>query len=179
MLVDGVPRWKILEDRLCETTFFTDPASTKHHGAYEGGLAKHSHNMMVNLNELTRLLGLTWSDEDSPRIIALCHDICKIGAYLPNDEGGYYWNPCHPKGHGDLSVEIAKKWIPLTEEEEYCIKWHMGPYTPELTESPDLAKRIQECWKEYEKAIERWPNVLWAYTADNMAARFDDRRYNL
>ena len=34
-----------------ETDFFTAPASTKYHGAFEGGLLKHSMNVLDCLDE--------------------------------------------------------------------------------------------------------------------------------
>lgn len=40
--------------------FFTAPASTKHHGAYEGGLFEHSKTVTEQLLNFTSKLGLEW-----------------------------------------------------------------------------------------------------------------------
>ena len=160
----GTSRYNVLWQHLEETSFFTDPASTKYHCNYTGGLHEHSYNVMRNLLLLTEKLNLQWSDSESPRIIGLAHDVCKIGAYLPNDEGGYTHNQDQPKGHGDLSVWLVEKWISLTDEEKACIRWHMGAYDD------------KENWNKYNEAIHKFPNVLWTHTADMMATHIDEIR---
>jgi len=162
IILDGRERLRILEKCLYDTTFFTDPASSRFHCNYEGGLKDHSYNVMYNLENLTERLKLVWKDERSWEIVALAHDVCKIGAYVPDGKGGYAKNPNQPKGHGDLSVARVKQWIELTEEEELCIRWHMGAYD-------DRAN-----WNEYNKALQKYPNVLWTHTADMMATHFDE-----
>jgi len=155
-------RYARLKECLAETTFYIDPASTKYHGNYEGGLSEHSQNVVRNLLHLTGRLGLKWTDPESPLIIGLSHDVCKIGAYIPDGQGGYTYNPAQPKGHGDLSVTRIGEWITLTEEETACIRWHMGAYD------------IKENWNLYSEAIHRFPNVLWTHTADMMATHIDE-----
>ena len=159
-------RYEKLIIKLLETTFFDDPASTKYHGNYHGGLTAHSINVTRNLLELTKKIDLKWQNELSPFIIGLAHDVCKIGAYIADGKGGYTYNPNHPKGHGDLSVKIVKEWIDLTEEEELCIRWHMGAYDE------------KENWNLYNEAIHRYPNVLWTHTADMMATHIDEVTHN-
>lgn len=155
-------RYQKVRAELRKTSFYTDPASTKYHGSYPGGLAEHSTNVRYNLARLTNALDLEWSDPESIDIIALCHDICKVGAYIQNEDGTYTYNPDHPKGHGDLSLSRAMVWIPLTAEEKACIRWHMGAYD------------VKENWNLYNEAIHRWPNVLWTHTADMMATHIDE-----
>jgi len=150
-------RCEVLYLKLSETSFFTDPASAVWHCNYPGGLLEHSDNVRICLKKLTRDLKLKWKNYESPEIIGMAHDVCKIGQYLPDGNGGYTKNPDHPKGHGDRSVEIVKQWIELTDEEEYCIRWHMGAYD------------VKENWQLYNDAIHRFPNVLWTHTADMMA----------
>ena len=145
------------------TTFFDDPASTKYHGSYKGGLCEHSHHVRQNLLLLTEKLGLEWGDPESPDIIGMAHDTCKIGAYLPDGNGGYMWNFKHPKGHGDLSIVVARKWIELIEE-EVCILWHMGAFDSRAN------------WPLYCEAIQRFPNVLYTHTADMMATHIDEKK---
>lgn len=117
--------------------FFTSPASTKFHGSYQGGLAKHS----MTVYEFLR----TWClickpDEANARgqkplkiksenikIAALLHDVCKVGAYI-GSEAPYRWNKAQPKGHATLSIARIKKHIELMEIEEMIIRYHMGVY---------------------------------------------------
>ena len=63
-----------LIDFLDRTDFYTAPASTKFHNAFEGGLAEHSLNVYKALKELTKG---KW-EEDTLRIVGLLHDLCKI-----------------------------------------------------------------------------------------------------
>ena len=64
---------------LTEQGFFSAPASTRHHGNYIGGLAEHSLVVCDYLLELTKYNNLKWEREDSPVIVGLFHDLCKIG----------------------------------------------------------------------------------------------------
>lgn len=60
-LPDGTPVVPVdAIDRLVEMGFFTAPASTKYHGAYEGGLFDHSYNVTYALLELTKQCGIRW-----------------------------------------------------------------------------------------------------------------------
>lgn len=116
--------------------FFEAPASMRYHGAYTGGLAKHS----LRVYELLiKLVPTTICDATGPgqnpllldcqslAIAALLHDVCKVGAYI-GTEKPYKWNKQQPKGHALLSIERIKKHIELTELEELMIKYHMGVY---------------------------------------------------
>ena len=46
----------------------------------------------------------------------------------------------------------------LTEEEVFCIRYHMGAYE-------------KEEWDYFDKAIRKYPNVLWTHTADMLASK--------
>lgn len=155
-------RTGVLLEHLAGTTFFTDPASSKYHCSYPGGLYDHSFNVLKNLCMLTRLHKLEWEDPESPMIIGIAHDLCKVGAYVLDENGEYQWNRVQPEGHGTLSFTRAARYIDLTEEERYCIENHMGAFVP------------REEWKEYTDAIVRHPNVLWTHQADMMATYFDE-----
>ena len=119
---------------LMENGFFTAPASTKYHGAYEGGLFDHSYQVAQVLWDMTDRLNLKWKREESPYIIGLFHDLCKIDSYLTvEDEPGeimmgtetvkgrevhFEYNPnCILKGHGEKSVMLLSQFMTLTEEE--------------------------------------------------------------
>ena len=129
--IDNMIGWLVTEG------FFTAPASSRHRGCYEGGLADHSYLVFqllgVNAN------GLSLDQVSSPGqkplqfteynliIAALLHDINKVGAYL-GTEKPYKWNKQQPAGHATLSIERITKCIKLTEIEEMMIRYHMGVY---------------------------------------------------
>ena len=120
------------------TDFFKAPASRKHHGAYPGGLVDHSLNVYYALigNFKTRNM----CTEESHAIVALLHDVCKIGYYYPeikrkkNSEGkwenapGWGISDSLPMGHGEKSVYLIQKYMQLTDDEALAIRWHMGAY---------------------------------------------------
>lgn len=147
--------------KLDDMYYFEAPASTKHHGGYEGGLFDHSYQVAQCLLSLTELLGLEWQHELSPVRIGLFHDLCKCDSYVKNEDGTYsYSDKLLLNGHGDKSVIIAQMILkePLTVEEIMCIRWHMGAFDDKSN------------WRCYTQAIKEWPNVLWTHTADMMAA---------
>lgn len=146
-------------DDLC---FFDVPASTKYHGAYEGGLFDHSLEVAKALIDLTDKLGLTWSRSESPYIVGMYHDLCKCDSYrYDTDINCYVYNNDQIlDGHGAKSVIVAQKFIRLTDEEIACIRWHMGAYEKDTT-----------LWNYYNRAIEKYPNVLYTHTADMIASK--------
>jgi hypothetical protein len=169
-----VPRMTKLMSALDKTTFNTDPASARYHLNYAGGLAEHSANVAFNLRFLTDALCLNWMDQESPEIIGWAHDVCKIGAYIPYEEGSYYWNTDQPSGHGDLSVYRIEEWLGtdfLTEEEKVCIEFHMGAFV-------DRSKRddLQHEWNRYGEAVTKYPNLLYVHLADMKASHVDEIR---
>lgn len=142
--------------------FFTQPASTKYHGAYEGGLFNHSFLTAKALVELTEKLGLKWERPESPYIVGMYHDLCKCDNYVVDpDTSEYVYNPdIIIPGHGDKSVIMLLDYICLTQEEIACIRWHMGAYETDT-----------KLWNYYGKAIEKYPNVLYTHTADMIASK--------
>ena len=131
-----------------KSDFFTAPASARYHSAYEGGLCEHSINVyhcLVDYLDRARvqeLYGLEYSPE-SIAIVALLHDLCKIGCYKlgsrnVKDASGkwqsvptYTFDDPLPYGHGEKSVYIANGFIRLNREEAMAIRWHMGFSGPE------------------------------------------------
>lgn len=160
-----------------ENEFFSQPASTKYHGNYPGGLFDHSYNVAETLCVLTQRNGLEWERPDSPYIIGMFHDICKTDQYRHTVAGrstdgqpiGYnpseweYNTDTLFKGHGDKSVMILASLTTLTEEEVMCIRYHMGAFTD------------KEEWSNYTRAIHKYPNVLWTHHADMIAAHIIER----
>jgi len=108
-----------------ESDYFTAPASTKYHLAKRHGLLEHHFNVYEIMLRKNRKLGLFY---DSIIICSLLHDVCKCGLYR-GEEGSYTYDYVHiKKGHAKLSLEIIKKFIDLSEEEEAMIKFHMGTF---------------------------------------------------
>ena len=133
-----------LLDFLENSDFFTAPASTRFHGAYEGGLLQHSLNVYECLTDflarerVREKYHLNPSSE-SVAISALLHDICKVNFYTvqmrnaKNDKTGqwekvpyYSINDRLPYGHGEKSVYMISGFMRLTREEAMAIRWHMG-----------------------------------------------------
>ena len=136
---------------LSDNGFFDAPASTKYHGAHEGGLFDHSYAVTKALLDLTKNNGLKWQNEDSPYIVGMFHDLCKIDLYVPAAGGGWeHNNNLLLNGHGEKSIILLQPFLELTEEEMLCIRWHMGAYDD------------KENWNMLGKAIEKYPNVLWS-----------------
>lgn len=143
--------------------FFDAPASTKYHGAYDGGLFDHSFAVAEALVELTGKLNLQWDREISPVVIGLLHDLCKCDSYIKLPDGGYKYNDSMLlSGHGDKSVIVAQSIFDLTDEEILCIRWHMGAFDD------------KSVWGNYTAAIKKYPNVLYTHTADMIAAHVKD-----
>ena len=164
-----------LYEWLVQHNFFDCPASISHHGNEPGGLWEHSKLVALELQTLTEKLGLKWQRKESPSIVGLLHDVCKTDDYAkvidePGSEmfGGevvgrtYKWvyNPeKFMDGHGDKSVIMLSSIIQLTEEEMFCIRFHMGSFT-------DSSQ-----WKYYSGAVHKFPNVLYTHTADMLASQ--------
>ena len=139
---------------LLSTDFFTAPASTKYHSAFEGGLVYHS--LLVLECLMKKLENPIWKETLSnvslKKMIfaALTHDFCKINFYcsyfqnkkIYNETGklfdengkfdwksvkGYQVNELFPYGHGEKSVYIADRhFFRLDEELALAIRGHMG-----------------------------------------------------
>ena len=123
--------------------FFTAPASARYHGAYEGGLCEHSLNVYYCLKDylarerVRELYGMAPSEE-TIAVIALLHDVCKIGCYtkgVRNVKGPdgkwsqvptYQFSDPMPYGHGEKSVYVINGYLRLTREEAFAIRYHMG-----------------------------------------------------
>lgn len=164
-----------LSNWLIENEFFLAPASRKYHGAYEGGLYDHSTNVADRLMWMTENLNLEWQRKESPWIVGMFHDLCKIDEYVKvvDEEGQVMMGTGEVKGeeahfehasdvllkgHGDKSIMLLSQFITLTEEEILCIRYHMGAYN-------------RDDWEGFDKAIRKYPNVLFTHTADMYASK--------
>ena len=165
-----------LLDFLVKSDFFTAPASTRYHGAHEGGLLEHSLNVydclvdILNRPRMKELYGIEYSDE-SIAIAGLLHDICKVNFYKTsfrnqkNPEGKWESVPYYtiednlPYGHGEKSVYIVSGYMRLTRDEAFAIRYHMGFST---TDDPGNVG----------KAMEMFPLAFFLNCADTEAAYF-------
>lgn len=178
MKIDGRPLVSVdMLDWLVKEGFFVKPAAIKHHGNYTGGLFDHSLEVMEDLVEMTQKFGIPWSRPESPYIVGMFHDVCKLDDYCDENASDVVvmgsgspisknpkWNYNDNKiltGHGDKSVMMLSQFINLTEEEMLCIRFHMGAY-------------VTSDWDAYDKAIKKYQSVLWTHTADMYASKVQD-----
>lgn len=145
------------------TGFFLDPASSKYHNNFQGGLCLHSLN--VTKLFLPRIkISDTSINRESAIICGLLHDICKIG-YYARTNGVWKSNKGHDanKLHGCLSVLRAEEFIKLTPEEEAVIQYHMGLFS--------VFGYVQEySAEELYEAIAKYPSVQIFAACDNEEA---------
>jgi hypothetical protein len=158
-----------LLDFIRKSDFYTAPASTRFHGAKEGGLLEHSLNVYTCLQ--SKACNPVWEyleeiDKDTLIIIALLHDLCKTYyctiemRNAKNEYGVWEKVPFYtvddkiPYGHGEKSVMMIEEYIKLKPVERYAIRWHMGAYSGEKD------------WNTLGTAMEKYPLVLALHEAD-------------
>ena len=137
---------KELLDYLKSSTFFTDPSAKAHHGNFDGGLVEHSLNVYHSLVKFCAIYEQefpeTKFDEESVAIIALLHDLCKIGLYkkgfrnVKNDSTGqwerkevYEYDDKLGMGHGEGSVYIIQSFMKINRVEALSIYHHMSAWS--------------------------------------------------
>ena len=167
---------KLLDYLINKCDFFTAPASTRFHSAYEGGLAQHSLNVYYCLKDylsrsrVKETYKLNYTEEQIA-LVALLHDMCKIDCYkqdfrnVKNEQGQWERVPTYkfedplPYGHGEKSVYMISGFMRLSREEAMAIRWHMGFSG---TEDNNLTGR----------ALETYPLAFALATADMEASYF-------
>ena len=167
---------KLLE-YLLSSDIFQAPASARFHCSFEGGLCEHSLNVYdclvsyLNMPRTKEIMGVAYSEE-SIAIVALLHDLCKVGVYkkgfrnVKNEQGAWQrvdtfeYDDKLPYGHGEKSVYIASGYMRLTREEAFAIRYHMG-YSSQ-TEDP----------RNVSAAFEMFPLAFALSTADSEATYF-------
>lgn len=135
---------KLLDFLENKSDFFTAPASTRYHNAFEGGLLRHSLNVykcLVAYLERGRVKDMykLEASAETAAIVALLHDLCKVNIYhvsyrnSKNDKTGqwekvpyYEIRDSLPYGHGEKSVYMISGFMRLTRDEAMAIRWHMG-----------------------------------------------------
>lgn len=152
-------------DFIDKTDFYTAPASTRFHGAYEGGLLEHSLKVYEILSKKVKDNNLD-IDPDTIKIVALLHDICKVNFYktdyrnVKNQRGDWEKVPYYtvddtiPYGHGEKSVMMLTEYMKITNEEKYAIRWHMGFTEP------------KEAYSTLSIAFKKYPLALFLFEAD-------------
>ena len=166
---------KLLE-YLLSSDFFTAPASARFHCSYEGGLCEHSLNVYDCLNsylaaQRTKDIIPNSYTQESIAIVALLHDLCKVGVYKKGfrnvkDEKGnwqrvdtFEYDDQLPYGHGEKSVYIISGYMRLTREEAFAIRYHMGYSSTEDQ-------------RNISAAFEMFPLAFALSTADSEATYF-------
>lgn len=146
-------------EKLITMGYFDCPASAKHHGAYAGGNFDHSFAVANILTDYTIKLELSWSRPESPKIVGYFHDLAKVDDYIWTGAQYVYNSNKTLTGHGDKSVILALGILNLTDEEIFCIRYHMGAFTD------------KQDWEYYSNIIKKYPNVLYTHTADMVASQ--------
>ena len=158
-----------LLDALLDGTFFDDPASTKYHMAYPGGLCEHCLHVYHRLymlceNESYFNDSFEMPSEESIAIVALLHDLCKAGCYHASGDKYKFEDPL-PIGHGTKSVILVQMYMQLTDEEICAIVYHMGTWC--ASEKNEIGN-ISTVYKKY-------PLALFLHMADEMATFIDEK----
>ena len=170
-----------LKNYLLRSDFFTAPASTRYHCAYEGGLCEHSINVYRRLLANVKMqFGEEWESKVSHESVAVCgllHDLCKIDFYKLDyrnvkENGEWQRKPYFtreealPFGHGEKSVYIAGGFIKLTREEAMAINWHMGGFDT----------RVRGGDYSVSDAYRMFPLAVLLHAADLEATYIDEKR---
>lgn len=167
---------KTILDWLDKTDFYQAPASSKFHNNVEGGLCNHSINVAKKLDELTKTNSLKWDKSDSPIIIGLFHDLCKVNFYTVSYRNVKVMDENHKEVwtrvpfyqvddkmplygiHGDRSVMYLMMMTnELTLQELACIRFHMGNTQEGETQAVNNAMKADN-------------NIYWTNVADTLAA---------
>lgn len=155
-------------DWLDDIGYFTAPATTTHHGNWEGGLFDHSVLVALLHEQYCLDNALWWDNARSPVFLGLFHDIAKVEDYKLDMElsgiAGYnVWvhdkEPKPISGHGEKSVIMLSGWTILDADESLAIIHHHGAYNTD--------KR-----NEYNAAVKRKPGIMMLHVADMTASKF-------
>lgn len=165
--------------------FFTAPASTRFHSAFEGGLCEHSVKVYYRYKQLleTEYDG-EWEEalkmtEENAAVIALLHDICKTQFYkvdyrnVKNENGEWEKVPYFiiddklPYGHGEKSVYMISGFMRMDRVEAMAINWHMGGFDA----------RVMGGSYALSDAYYKYPAALIFHLADVQATYLDEMPY--
>lgn len=181
---EGLIKW------LESSDFFTAPASTQFHACYEGGLCQHSLNVYDNLSKLVATYTPNKYPEESIRIVALLHDLAKVNFYTKEFKNKKIYSESGKKSdemgkfdwvsvpgyavkdagdrfiagtHGQNSVILINRFLPMTVEETSAVLWHMG-----CLDMGSMDKEISNVFNKYSLAV-------LLHTADLIATYIDEQ----
>lgn len=172
---------KELLEYLKKSDFFTAPASSQFHSAYEGGLCVHSINVYNRfLKSVRNEYGEDYLTDEKMETIAICgllHDICKIDTFKTDFrnkkvDGNWVQVPYYiiedslPYGHGEKSVYIISGFMRLTREEAMTINWHMGGFDA----------RVRGGAYGLSEAYYKFPLAVILHTCDMLATYLDETK---
>lgn len=172
---------KELLEYLKKSDFFTAPASSQFHSAYEGGLCVHSINVYNRfLKSVRNEYGEDYLTDEKMETIAICgllHDICKIDTFKTDFrnkkvDGNWVQVPYYiiedslPYGHGEKSVYIISGFMRLTREEAMMINWHMGGFDA----------RVRGGAYGLSEAYYKFPLAVILHTCDMLATYLDETK---
>ena len=170
-----------LRNYLISSDFFSAPASSRFHCAFEGGLCEHSVNTYKRLlKNVQNDFGDNFEEVVSHETVAICgllHDVCKIDFYKTDfrnvkENGEWVRKPYYakeevlPYGHGEKSVYILCGFIKLTREEAMAINWHMGGFD----------SRTRGGDNSISEAYSKFPLAVLLHVSDLEATYIDENR---
>jgi len=161
---------------LRSSDFYTAPASTRYHGAHEGGLLEHCLTVYEKLRDLVAYFD--YEDKISLESVTICgllHDLCKVGCYKTEmrwrkDSNNrweqyptYKYDEDYPfGGHGSKSVYLIQHFMRLEPDEAAAINCHMGAYDMTSYSKPSAA-------------YSEFPLAWLLHVADEAATHIDKR----
>lgn len=167
-----------------DTDMVEAPASSAFHNNFPGGLVDHSLNVLRWARHLREQLHLQIA-EDSITLAALLHDICKVNYYIIAEvldyeykdktdnwrkKEGYKVEEKAPLGHGDKSMMLVARMMPLTTIDELsAIRWHMGAWEHGVHSDPMISKPFRQ-------ALNDFPLVKLLIIADQTAELYETHR---
>lgn len=160
------------------TDFFVAPASTRFHGAEEGGLCKHSLQVYTRMIDLLNFYIPSYNHAqlETVAIISLFHDICKANMYKRStknvknlDTGLWETVPCYTVderpmsfgSHGAKSMYLVQNFMQLKPEEASAILHHMGAWDN---------SQYSNCGSVYD-----WNKFAWLLHVADEAATYLDK----
>ena len=133
-----------LFDWLTSSDFFVAPASSKFHGAYEGGLALHCLSVLDIMKSLNKNLELKISPE-SIVICALFHDVCKVNYYVLDDEPA-------TKAQIEYVTSLCEQNKKVVPKKVYCTKAYVGKVIAALKEKKEIPE-----FTAYYRVVDQFP----------------------
>lgn len=158
--------------KLEDSDFFTAPASTKYHGAFEGGLCEHVlnvyYNMMHIFNYKIPILGYQTKDieniTESIVIVALLHDISKMNIYTTSSKNVKVYSDSGSK-HDELGNFDWKTQLSYTLKEPKD-RFIFGSH--EMNSEYMVSKYIPLTVEESVAILHHMGGMAWDSSQDNI-----------